>query len=262
MIGDLQGCFEPLTRLLDRVRFDRERDRLWLVGDLVNRGPSSLEVLRFLYERRESVRAVLGNHDIYALARAHQVCRVTEDETLSKVMEAPDRDELLGWLGSLPLIYEQDGFVMVHAGLLPRWSLATARAEARAIESALSTEPAAFLTAYFRKPRPTWSDALNGIERAVAALAVLTRIRFVDAGGHMIRGATSPESPPRPDAVPWFSVAERASRGTPIVFGHWASLGVWIDGDVLALDSGCVWGGALTAVRLEDRAVFSVTAQR
>jgi bis(5'-nucleosyl)-tetraphosphatase (symmetrical) len=242
------------------LRFDVQSDRLWLVGDLVNRGPSSLEVLRWCYARRHAVRAVLGNHDVYALARAHGATGPTADETLAPLLMAKDRAELVAWLGSLPVLFESDGYLMVHAGLLPEWDLATARAEARAVEAALAADPKGFLHAHFQDRRRPWSAELEGTARTVAALSVFTRLRFVDADGHAVPGSGPPEQAPIPDAVRWFRAPRRA-RGAPIVFGHWASLGLWIEDEVIALDSGCVWGGALTALRLEDRALFSVPAR-
>ncbi len=255
-IGDVQGCYEPLTRLLARVRFDPGRDRLWFVGDLVNRGPASLETLRFM--ARHDVTAVLGNHDTYALARAFEVVPPTPDDTLSAVWSAPDRDALVDWLLARPVLHEEGGFAMVHAGLLPAWDLEAARAEARLVERHLRADPRAFLARAFRKPRPAWSPELQGVERAVAALGVFTRLRFVDAGGQAVPGASPPEQPPTPEARPWF---EAGRWEAPVVFGHWAALGLWVDERVLALDSGCVWGNSLTAVCLENLAIYSVTAR-
>ena len=262
-IGDVQGCFEPFMQLLERVRFDPARDRLWLVGDLVNRGPRSLDVLRWLAAHDRCVTAVLGNHDVYALARAFDAVPPTAHDTLADLLAAPDRDALIAWLAARPVLHQSDGHVLVHAGLLPAWDLPAAHAEARAIEAALVSDPRAFLAEYFQRPRRPWSwSPLSDIDRAVAALSVMIRVRFVDAAGAPVPGATSPESPPHAGAVPWFRAPDRRSRGTPIVLGHWAALGLWIEGDVIALDSGCVWGGSLTAVRLEDRAVFAVPARR
>ncbi len=258
-IGDIQGCYEPFMRLLERIHFDPMTDRLWLVGDLVNRGPGSLEVLRFLVRHRDVVTAVLGNHDVYALARAHGVTKPTDDETLGELLAAPDRDELFAWLGQLPFMHEGDDHTMVHAGLLPAWDLATARAEARATEAALREDPAALLHAYFNQKRPAWSPTLSGVDRLVATIGVLTRIRFVDGEGRFVSGSGVPENPPAPGLVPWF---RKRADDTAMVFGHWASLGLWLEGKVLALDSGCVWNGSLTALRLADRAVFSVTNRR
>jgi len=261
-IGDLQGCYEPFMQLLARIGFDAARDRLWLVGDLVNRGPRSLDVLRFLVAHAERVTAVLGNHDIYALARAFDAAPATADDTLGAVWSAPDRDPLVAWLLRRPVLVEDRGYAMVHAGLLPSWDLASARGEARHVEAALRAAPRDFLEAYFRRRRLPWSPSLAGPDKAIAALSVMTRLRFVLPDGTAVGGAGPPEAPPQQDAVPWFRAPARRSLGTPIIFGHWASLGLWIDNDVLALDSGCVWNGSLTALRLEDRAVFAVPARR
>jgi len=260
-IGDIQGCYEPFLRLLERIHFDPASDRLWLVGDLVNRGPCSLDVLRFLVEHRHAIHAVLGNHDIYALARVFGVTPPTDDETIASFVAAPDRDALVAWLLTCPLLFEADGHAMVHAGLLPAWDFATARREARNVEAALTADPVGLLDAYFNRKRNAWSLSLAGIDRAVAALSVFTRIRFVDGDGRFVSGSGPAEAPPVAGAIPWFK-APRGSSGTPILFGHWASLGLWIEGDVLALDSGCVWNGSLTAVRIADRAVFAVPNRR
>ncbi len=258
-IGDLQGCYEPFMRLLERIHFDPDNDRLWLVGDLVNRGPHSLETLRFLVRHSAAVTAVLGNHDVYALARAHDVTKPTDDETLAELLAAPDRDELFAWLGQLPFLHEGIGHTLVHAGLLPQWDLETARTEARAAEAALRQSPALLLHAYFNQKRQPWSPTLRGVERLVATIGVFTRIRFVDGDGRFVAGSGAPEAPPTPGLVPWFR--KRRDDAT-FVFGHWASLGLWLEGKVLALDSGCVWNGSLTALRLEDRSVFSVTNRK
>ena len=263
VIGDVQGCVEPLRRLMQRIGFDRSQDHLALSGDLVNRGPSSLEVLRLLVELDDAVDAVLGNHDIYALARAFRVTGATRDDTLGALWPAPDRERLIGWLVRRPLLTELEGGVtMVHAGLLPRWSIDEARAEAELVRAELASDPAGLLSAYFNRRRPDWDPGLAPRERAVATLAVMTRIRFVDAAGRPCAGSGPPEDPPEPGLVPWFKAAGRKSVGTPIAFGHWASLGLWLEREVMALDSGCVWQGALTALRLEDRAVFSVPTRK
>lgn len=258
-IGDIQGCYEPFMRLLERIRFDPGSDRLWLVGDLVNRGPQSLETLRFLVRHRDVVTAVLGNHDVYALARAHNVTKPTDDETLAELLAAPDRDALFAWLGGLPFLHDADRFALVHAGFLPQWDIETARTEARAAEAALRTNPALLLHAYFNQKRQPWSPTLRGVERLVATIGVLTRIRFVDGDGRFVAGSGAPEAPPAPGLVPWF---RKRTDDTTFVFGHWASLGLWLEGKVLGLDSGCVWNGSLTALRLDDRAVFAVTNRR
>lgn len=256
-IGDVQGCFEPLTRLLERIGYHRGTDRLCLVGDLVNRGPNSLETLRLAMA--EDTLAVLGNHDLYALARAFDLVAPQHDDTLSAIWTAPDRDQLIAWLVSRPVLAETCGALLVHAGLLPRWTADDAIAEARLVERYLATDPKSFVARYFQRPKTPWSPELSGAERAVAALGVFVRIRFVDTEGRPVSGASSPERPPTPDARPWFTMGP--ARDRRVVFGHWASLGLWVDDRVAGLDSGCVWGNALTAMNLENRDIWSVCAK-
>lgn len=255
-IGDVQGCFEPLRRLLLRVAYRPGEDRLCFVGDLVNRGPDSLETLRFMVEH--DVTAVLGNHDIYALARWLGVTERTRDDTLDALLAAPDRDRLFAWLVSRPVLTEVLGHTLVHGGILPGWTLTQAHDEARAIEAHLRGDARALLSHYFQRPRLPFDPSLGGLDRACAALNVFVRLRFVDARGAAVKGATPPERPPRPDARPWFLAGHWEH---PIVFGHWAALGLWLDERVAGLDSGCVWGNSLTALDLEARRVFSVCAR-
>jgi bis(5'-nucleosyl)-tetraphosphatase (symmetrical) len=256
-IGDVQGCYEPLTRLLERIGYRRGADRLCFVGDLVNRGPSSLETLRLAVA--EDAIAVLGNHDVYALARAFDLVPPQHDDTLAALWTAPDRDTLVTWLMTRPVMTEAAGALLVHAGLLPRWSVDEALGEARAVERALAADPKSFIARYFQRPRTPWSPGLSGTERAVAALGVFVRIRFVDRSGQPVGGASSPERPPHPEARPWFTVG--APRDRRVVFGHWAAMGLWIDERFAGLDSGCVCGGSLTAMNLENRDVWAVPAK-
>lgn len=256
-IGDVQGCFEPLTRLMERVRYRRGTDRLCFVGDLVNRGPDSLEVLRLAMA--EDAIAVLGNHDLYALARAFDLVPPTADDTLSALWTAPDRDALIGWLLARPVLAEVSGALVVHAGLLPRWSAAEALEEARAVERYLAADPKSFIARYFQRPKIPWSAELSGAERAAAALGVFVRIRFVDGEGRPVPGASPPERPPVEGARPWFLMGE--ARDKRVVFGHWAALGLWVDERVAGLDTGCVWGGSLTAMNLDNRDIFAVGAK-
>ena len=262
-IGDIQGCFEPLQRLLARVAFDPEIDRLWIVGDLVNRGPSSLRVLRWMVEHDRAVVAVLGNHDLHLLARHAGVVKASRDDTLDAILEAPDADALVAWLARRPLAHREADRLMVHAGLLPSWTPEIAVALAREVEEELRgpgcTE---FLAALYRDKGRRFGTDLGRSERRLAAVGVLTRIRAVDADGQMVRRFKGPPEELEPGQVPWFRVPGRASAGVTLIFGHWAALGLCLEERVMALDTGCVWGGSLTAVRLEDRAVFSVPALR
>ncbi len=244
-IGDVQGCFETLRRLLDRIGGPPPGDRVLLVGDLVNRGPRSLEVLRWAADAGDRVEAVLGNHDVHLLARAVGVVGAAPRDTLDEVLEAPDRDALLGWLRARPLLLRAEGAVVVHAGLLPCWTVAEAERLSREAEDALQSPsaPQALATIHGR---------FAGSEHLLAARA-LTRIRYCDAAGQPVWGVSSPPDEAPPGLVPWFDVPGRRSTGTPVVFGHWAALGLLLRDDAVGLDAGCVWGRSLAALRLEDR---------
>ncbi|PKN57595.1 MAG: symmetrical bis(5'-nucleosyl)-tetraphosphatase [Deltaproteobacteria bacterium HGW-Deltaproteobacteria-14] len=262
-IGDIQGCYEPLMRLLGRVAFDPEVDRLWIVGDLVNRGPSSLRVLRWMVEHERAVVAVLGNHDVHLLARHAGVAKASRDDTLDGILEAHDADVLVAWLARRPLAHREDDRLMVHAGLLPSWTPEAALALAREIEEELrGPDRAKFLADLYRDKGRRFDAGLGRRERRLAAAAVLTRLRAVDADGQMVARFKGPPEELGRGQVPWFRAPGRASGDVTLIFGHWATLGLWLEERVMALDTGCVWGGSLTAVRLEDRAVFSVPALR
>lgn len=254
-IGDIQGCVEPLERLLLRMGFDSARDELWCLGDLVNRGPASLETLRLL--KQMGAQSVLGNHDVYAIARAYGIVQTNPDDTLEALLEAEDKDVLVQWLLERPVMAQVAGHTLVHAGLLPCWSIEDALAEARIAEEYLRNDPKGFLTRYFHNKRGPWQPTLTGIERAISALATLTRVRFVDAQGRMVKGSSPPELPPQPGTRPWF---QARTWEQPIAFGHWAALGLWVNSKVVALDSGCVWGHNLTGCNLETHDIYAVAA--
>jgi len=253
-IGDLQGCYDEFRTLLDRIAFDPAQDRLWLTGDLVNRGPGSLAALRFVRSLGDAVTVVLGNHDLHLLAVATTPGKPTRrGDTLNEILSAPDRDVLLGWLSGLPLFHRDAalGYSMVHAGLPPDWDLAQAESEAAAVSAALESAPAEFLAALYGDRPDCWSPALTGMDRLRFAVNCLTRLRYVGADGRLLLKLKGPIASAPDGAVPWFRAAGRRSAGARIVFGHWSALG-YHDGDgVLSLDTGCVWGGALTAVRLD-----------
>ncbi|TNF37306.1 MAG: symmetrical bis(5'-nucleosyl)-tetraphosphatase [Deltaproteobacteria bacterium] len=262
-IGDIQGCFRSFERLLTRIAFDPEADRLWVVGDLVNRGPQSLEVLRWMREHDEAVVAVLGNHDLHLLARHAGVIQASRSDTLAPVLEAPDVDALIEWLAARPIAHADGDLLMIHAGLLPTWSRETAIALASEIEAELrGPYRTDFLHALYHERPKRFRPNQHLRNRRLAAAAVFTRLRAVDAEGQMVPRFKGPPDSVCDGQVPWFLHPERKSADTTIVFGHWATLGLWIDDRVVALDSGCVWGGSLTAFRLEDRAVFSVPVTR
>lgn len=257
-IGDLQGCFRPLMRLLEEIEFDPEHDRLWIVGDLVNRGPASLEVLRWCYANRAHITTVLGNHDIYLIARALGAVPKKKRDTLDDIIESEDGPVLLEWLRSRPLIHRDGQWLMVHAGLHPEWTTDQAQSYARDIESRIQSgyRPA---VASLLEPAPLrLDDAMSAADTRRFALAVMTRMRMCHADGALDFDYKGRPADAPPSLHPWFSRLATVDRDFTLVFGHWAALGLHIDERVIGLDSGCVWGRALTAVRLDDRAVFKV----
>ncbi len=256
-IGDVQGCYEPLRRLLDRIAFDPVRDTLWFAGDLVNRGPHTLEVLRFVRGLGSRAVAVLGNHDLHLLVVAAGVRPPHHGDTFDALFAAPDRDELLDWLRHQPLFHADQGWGMVHAGLLPQWSVAQARALSAEVETMLQgPQHGEFLQHMYGNEPRYWSDDLAGFDRLRVIVNAMTRLRLCDDRGTMeFTHKTGLQNLP-PGHQPWFDAPQRASAGTSLVFGHWAALGLIVREDLAGLDSGCVWGRALTAIRLEDRALF------
>lgn len=257
-IGDVQGCFEALQRLLQRIRFTPESDRLWFVGDLVNRGPDSLGVLRYIKGLGDRAIAVLGNHDLFLLAAAEGIVTLRPKDTIQDVLTADDCADLIDWLRHLPLHHHEGEFFMAHAGLLPQWTIDEAAAFAQEVEGALSgPEYRPFLQALFQSPAPSWVPSLTGMDRLVSIARVMTKLRTCTLSGEMSSFSGPPENAPAGFA-PWFRIPDRLSAGTTIITGHWAALGLQIKPNHLAIDSGCVWGRQLTAVRLEDRQVFQV----
>jgi bis(5'-nucleosyl)-tetraphosphatase (symmetrical) len=256
-IGDIQGCYDQLRRLLDRLAFDPSADTLWLVGDLVNRGPQSLATLRFVRDLGERAVTVLGNHDLHLLVVAAGVRKPHRGDTLDDILNAPDRDELLAWLRSRKLMHVGSGYAMVHAGLLPQWSIDKAMALAREVELALQgPDCPTLLERMYGNQSDAWDDALTGYDRLRVIINAMTRLRFCDARGRMdFDNKTGLDSAP-PGFMPWFDVPGRASADTPIVCGHWAALGLRIRDDLVSIDAGCVWGRNLAAVRLEDRRLW------
>jgi bis(5'-nucleosyl)-tetraphosphatase (symmetrical) len=253
-VGDIQGCYDELRRALDAVAYDPAADRLWSVGDLVNRGPQSLQVLRLFRELGDAAVVVLGNHDLHLLALAAGNPKHKDDHSLAEVLAAADRDELLHWLRHRPLIHHDAelGFTMVHAGLPPQWDLPTALACGREVQEVLQGPDYAdyFMQMYGNQP-DLWDPRLRGVERWRFTTNCLTRLRFCDAEGRLTLKEKGPPGSQSGDCVPWFEHPARATRGQRIVFGHWSTLGYRAQHDVWALDTGCLWGGALTLLRLD-----------
>lgn len=257
-IGDIQGCSASFRQLLDRIAFTPSSDRLWLVGDLVNRGPDSLGTLRLIKNLGLSVRLVLGNHDLYLLATAEGVTTLRPKDTIRDILSASDRADLIGWLRRQPLHYREGSFLMVHAGILPQWTIEEATALAHEVETVLrGPEYRAFLQALFHGPAQQWSPSLKGLERLVSIARVLTRLRTCTLAGEMSSFSGPPNEAPA-GFTPWFRIPGRRNTGATIITGHWAALGLHMEPNLLAIDSGCVWGKKLTAVRLEDCSVFQV----
>ncbi|MFZ2542357.1 MAG: symmetrical bis(5'-nucleosyl)-tetraphosphatase [Gallionella sp.] len=259
-VGDIQGCHAELVQLLETVRFDAKVDRLWLVGDLVNRGPDSLQVLRLVKSLGDSAITVLGNHDLHLLAVAGGVAELHNIDTLDEILNAPDRDELLYWLRHQRLLHAADGYVLVHAGLLPQWSVKQAASLAREVEQALRGDNyAVFLARMYGNAPHLWDDALTGYKRLRVIVNALTRMRICTLQGEMeFRFKSEVEKIPA-GYLPWFDVPKRASADATIIVGHWSALGLKIEPRVIALDTGCLWGGPMTAIRLEDRQLFQVS---
>ena len=256
-IGDIQGCYDQLRRLLDRLAFDPGCDRLWFVGDLVNRGPQSLETPRFVRSLGSSAITVLGNHDLHLLVVAEGFAKKHRSDTLDAVLGAPDRDELLAWLRHQNMMHVEQGYALVHAGLLPQWSIGQAHALACEVEQALrGGGHREFMRRMYGNEPARWHDELAGFDRLRVITNAMTRMRLCTADGAMeFTHKTGLVNPP-PGFMPWYDVPQRATRDTAIIFGHWAALGLIVRPDVIALDSGCVWGRELSALRLDDRVIF------
>jgi len=257
-IGDVQGCYDPLRRLLDLLCFDPVADTLWLVGDLINRGPHSVEVLRLLRGLGERVIAVLGNHDLTLLAVAAGHAKPKRKDTFHSILDAPDRAGLLDWLRCRPMLHHDPalGFAMVHAGLPPQWDLALAQSCAAEVEGVLRGPLCdEFLARMFGGEPRRWRDDLAGYDRLRFTVNALTRMRFCAEDGTLSLSGKGPPGSQGPGLLPWFAVPDRRSADLNLVFGHWAALGYYRAPGVFALDSGCVWGNRLTAVRLDEPGV-------
>jgi bis(5'-nucleosyl)-tetraphosphatase (symmetrical) len=252
-IGDVQGCFDELRRLLEEIRFGKQ-DRLWFVGDLVNRGPKSLEVLRFVRELGDRAVAVLGNHDLHLVTQLEGFERSRKDDTFQDVLAAPDAKGLVDWLRQRPMMHAEGDCAMVHAGLLPQWSIEKALSLAREVECALAgPDYRSFLAHMYGSKPDEWSDALRGWDRMRVIVNAMTRLRFCTAEGRMEFHAKGKRPPTGYSA--WFELRDEAQT---LVCGHWSALGLKLTDKLAALDSGCVWGGRLSALRLEDRALFQI----
>lgn len=261
-IGDLQGCFKPFLRLLEKIGFNPTNDKLWLVGDIVNRGPHSLELLRFIKqmdEQHDCVIIVLGNHDLHLLMVEAGISSQHSGDTLQPILDAPDCEDLIFWLRQQRLFYHQDNFAMVHAGLLPSWSISKAAELAKEVEMLLQQVDYAQQCAQLYGNNPNyWQDDWTGAERLRVIINAMTRMRICTSDGAMNFSFKDDLYSIPNGHFPWFDVPHRASSDHTIVCGHWSALGLYQQKNVIALDSGCVWGQQLSAIRLEDRELFQV----
>ena len=260
-IGDLQGCHARLSALLERIETqhsDIDRPNYVFVGDIVNRGPESLQTLRLIRSLAGRARMVLGNHDLHLLATAHGIRKPGRHDTLLPVLQAPDREDLLNWLRSQPLALWCEEHLIVHAGVLPAWSAEQALALAGEVEAMLrGPDWIDFLRHMYGNEPARWDERLTGHERLRCIVNALTRMRLCTADGSML--FDSPDSSPSDNpGLPWFDVPGRRTADVTVVYGHWSARGLEMRPDRIGLDSGCIWGGQLSAVRLSDRAVFQV----
>lgn len=266
LIGDIHGCYDELQSLLQQVAFDAEKDTLWLTGDLVARGPGSLEVLRFVRSLGSAVRMVLGNHDLHLLAVYAGISRNKPKDRITPLLEAPDADELINWLRRQPLLQvdEEKKLVMAHAGITPQWDIETAQMCAREVEAVLSSDSyPLFLNAMYGDMPNNWTPELTGLARLRFSTNALTRMRYCFPNGQLdMICKDAPRSAP-PPLKPWFAIESPVARDYTIIFGHWASLeGKGTPEGIIGLDTGCCWGGTLTMLRWEDRQLFIQPSNR
>ena len=260
-IGDVQGCYDELQQLLRKASFDASVDRLWFVGDLVNRGPKSLQVLRFVRDLGDRAVVVLGNHDLHLVAQHEGIARAPHaGDTLRDVLCSHEAARIVGWLRQRPMMHADGSYTMVHAGLLPQWSIAKALALAREVEAALAAPGYRDFLAHMYGGKPDrWDDALSGWDRLRVIVNAMTRMRFCDRTGRMDLKGKGVQ--PRAGFQRWYETRPQ-NEGSTLVFGHWSQLGLVLEPTAIGLDSGCVWGGSLSALRLEDRKLYQIACRQ
>lgn len=258
-IGDIQGCFAAFRELLTAIAFDPAKDRLWLTGDLVNRGEDSIGTLRWCMEHDDHIVAILGNHDLHLLAVAEGFVPPHRNDTLAEILDAPDRAEVLDWLRRRPMLHREGDWLMVHAGLLPEWTPELAEALARELETVLrGPGHLDFLEHMYGNEPRRWDSRLSGQDRLRLIANAMTRLRYLHPDGDMeFQHKCGPADAPA-GLIPWYEMPGRRSASVKVLFGHWSTLGLYARPDVVALDTGCLWGGRLSAIRLEDARVFQV----
>ncbi|MDE3022556.1 MAG: symmetrical bis(5'-nucleosyl)-tetraphosphatase [Pseudomonadota bacterium] len=258
-IGDIQGCYSSFMTLLDEMEFNPHKDTIWLTGDLVNRGPQSLETLRTVIQLGHAARTVLGNHDLHLLGVAQGLRKFHPGDTFDDILSAPDSHELLDWLRHQPLLIREDRFAMIHAGLLPQWSMEEAATYAAEVETALQgKEFNEFLSQVFGNEPHEWSNELKGYERLRVIVNAFTRLRFCTPAGKMEFAHKGDATQAPPGFMPWFDIPGRRSIRHTLIFGHWSTLGLIVRPNLYGLDTGCLWGQSLTAVCLDNGKLFAV----
>ncbi|ORU90597.1 MAG: diadenosine tetraphosphatase [Cycloclasticus sp. symbiont of Poecilosclerida sp. M] len=253
-IGDIQGCYKPFRKLLDTLKFDPTKDTLWLVGDLINRGPDSLKTLRYIISLGDSVRTILGNHECHMLAVYFGHKKAHKSDTFSDILEADSADQLINWVRSQPVFYEdlKLGYSMLHAGLPPQWTLEQTRACARELEATLRGDNIdAFLSAMYGNTPNIWSENLTGFDRLRFIINCFTRMRYCNQNGKLNLKEKGPIGSQAKYLMPWFMVPNRKTQDCKLLFGHWSTLGLAQANNSWCLDSGCLWGGELSAMRLD-----------
>lgn len=266
-IGDIQGCYHAFKALLEVINFNVKRDRLWLVGDIINRGSGSLEVLRWCYQHQESIQIVLGNHDLHALAVKYNIKKANKYDTLQSSIDAADSDVLFVWLRQQPLFHAQyiaeHDYAMVHAGLFPQWTFHDALTLAKEVETSLQAETyETFLNNMYGNQPKYWQDELTGFDRLRVITNAMTRMRVCSPTGEMEFDFKGELQDIPHGYMPWFDVPERLSQTTTIICGHWSALGLRQRNNIFALDTGCLWGGQLTAMCLETQAIMQVNSDQ
>ncbi|OUR84220.1 bis(5'-nucleosyl)-tetraphosphatase (symmetrical) [Cycloclasticus sp. 46_120_T64] len=258
-IGDVQGCYDPLRRLLDKLNFDPSQDQLWFAGDMINRGPQSLEVLRFIKALGDSARCVLGNHECHFLAVAYGHKKPHKADTFKQIIEAEDADSLIQWLRFQPFFYQDRklGYSMLHAGVPAQWSLTDTQAYAKELEAVIQGDQLqSFLAVMYGNQPDLWNDELGGDDRLRFIINSFTRMRFCDKEGRSDLSFSGAVGEQEEHLMPWFKVPKRRTANDKILFGHWSTLGLHQENNTICLDSGCLWGGELSAIKLGTNEEF------
>ncbi len=258
-IGDVQGCHQQMLSLLAKIRGASPQSHIVFLGDLVNRGPQSLQTLKHIRALGSSVQTILGNHDLHLLASAHGIRPPQEADTLADILNCPEREDLLDWVRRRPLALWIDQHLLVHAGVLPQWTAQQTIELAHEVEAVLQgPDWVDFLREMYGNTPAQWDDALTGVERLRCIVNALTRMRFCTPEGRMDFKVSGSAEAALQGTLPWFDLAERKTQDITVVFGHWSALGLVMRPNLIGLDTGCLWGGKLTALRLEDRVLFQV----